>query len=303
MRAPPASWRTPNGARVLGFDDLLAAETVDAVVVSTPTHVHADQVTRALRAGKHVLCEKPLAPTSTDCARMVEAAQQANCQLATGFDYRHFAAVRFLKSVLDDGGIGELDHVRAFGGHDGMANFRAPWMFESATGGGGAAMDIGLHLTDSLRFLFGELQVEGSAATNQVWDVAGSEDNVVAICRTESGAPVAYHATWSEWRGFHFSIEAYGSEGMAAASYAPMANVWIRRRQGAKPATVRKRYIRAILEEKFLGWEVTTRRAFAAEIADLMRRAQGETVLSADGRDGARAVEIAEELRRLGGLG
>ena len=108
-----------------GWRQMLADERVEAVVVSTPPQCHEEIVVAALEAGKHVLCEKPLANTLDGCRRMVEASRRTGKTLATGFNHRYFPAVQFVKQTLASGLIGELDHVRAFAGHTGLDQFSA----------------------------------------------------------------------------------------------------------------------------------------------------------------------------------
>ena len=104
-----------------------------------------------------MLCEKPLANTVAGCRRIVDAAQSAGRVLAVGFNLRYFPAMKFVREVLDAGEIGELDHLRLFGGHDGLHNFRADWQYRAPESGGGAMMDIGIHLSDLARYFLGEI--------------------------------------------------------------------------------------------------------------------------------------------------
>jgi predicted dehydrogenase len=85
-----------------------------------------------------------------------------------------------MKKAIDDGAIGTIDHLRVFGGHDGLANFRADWMYKGCLGGG-AMMDVGIHMTDLARYMMGEVREAYGVASNRIWKVDGSEDNAVAI--------------------------------------------------------------------------------------------------------------------------
>jgi predicted dehydrogenase len=183
---------------------------VEAVVVSTPVHLHEEMVVAALTAGKHVLCEKPLSNSMESCRRILESARANRRTLAVGFNHRYYPSVRFLKRVLDDGRIGTLDHVRVFGGHDGLSNFRADWMYKGVLSGGGAMMDVGIHMTDLTRYVMGEVREVYGVASNRIWNVDQSEDNAVVILKSDTGIPALYQATWTEWKGYRFFIEAYG---------------------------------------------------------------------------------------------
>jgi predicted dehydrogenase len=279
------------------YQQLLEQPDIEAVVVSTPPAYHEDIVLAALGAGKHVLCEKPLAPTVAACRRMVEAARRSGKLLTTGFNHRYLPAVKFLKQTLDSGRIGTLDHVRAFAGHTGLSEFKAPWMYSKDAIGGGALMDVGIHVIDLARYLLGEVSQVYGVATGAVWKLDRSEDNGFALLRSPAGKVATLHATWTEWKGYRFFIEAYGDRGMARAYYAPMFAMAI---YMDKPGGKRRRefhlYPEIILREKFRGWETTTSLSFQEEFRDFVRLAQGaggSTVALADGFAGLRAVEIA----------
>lgn len=285
---------------------MLANAEVDAVIVSTPPQFHEDIVIAALESGKHVLCEKPLAPTLDACRRIVEAARRTGRTLATGFNHRYFPAVQFVKQALDSGLIGELDHVRAFAGHTGLDQFSAPWMYDQTIIGGGALMDNGIHLIDLTRYLLGEVEEVYGFATANVWKLGRSEDNGCAILRGANGKYATLQATWSEWKGYRFFVEAYGTKGMARAYYAPMFSMAVYSDETGGP---RRRkfnfYPHLILQEKFIGWQRTTEQAFEQEFADfirLCRPRRDELLISpsniADGFAGFRAAEIAHAVYR-----
>jgi predicted dehydrogenase len=268
---------------------------IEIAIVSSPVHLHLEHGLAALERGVHVLVEKPLANSVAHCRRLVDAARAAGRTLAVGFTHRYFPSIRRLKAALDRGEIGELNHARAYGGHEGLSQLRANWMYEGALSGGGAMMDIGIHLTDLTRYLFGEVVEVYGVATGSVWKVAGSEDNAMAMFKTAAGLPVSYHATWSEWRGYTFWIDVYGSRGMIRARSAPMLNVMVtQERPGARRTRMFDLHPRYNLRERLFGWERTAEEAAAAELDDLPRLIRGEAVTLADGLAGLRAVEIAQ---------
>jgi predicted dehydrogenase len=274
--------------------EMLERADVDAVVIAAPTPAHEALAVAALAAGKHVLCEKPLAATSEACQRIIVAARAADRSLAVGFNHRYFAPFRVLKRTIEDGVIGSLEHVRALAGHEGLSQLRAEWMYLGVLSGGGAMMDLGIHMADLVRFVAGDIDVVHGLTTHGVWRVPGSEDNALALMRSADGVPIAYHATWTEWRGYTFRLEAYGDRGLVRAQYGPMLNeIVLRQANGGR----RRRWhlhARANLRERLIGWEDTARRAFADELRDFVRKIAGERAMIADGMDGLRAVELAE---------
>ncbi len=290
------------GTRAQTFADYrqLLEAPVDAVIVSSPLPQHEEQVRAALGAGKHVLCEKPLGNTVGSCRRMVAAATEANLRLAVGFNHRYYPSIKFLKRALEDGRIGTLDHLRIFGGHDGLANFRADWQYRAPESGGGAMMDVGIHMTDLARYLLGDITGIYGTASNHIWKVVGSEDNALAIFKSPAGVPALYQATWTEWKGYRFYVEAYGDLGMVRGYYAPMFNLLVTQTEPGGPRKRKiKLYPEIILREKFKSWTSTALISFREELQDFLKVLAGDdNVPLADGIAGLRAMEIADAVYR-----
>ena len=293
--------RAARGTQAKVFKDYrqVLGTPVDAVIVSSPLPDHEEQVTAALSAGKHVLCEKPLGNTTASCRRMLAAAG-AGVHLAVGFNHRYYPCIKFLKRVIDEGRIGTLDHLRIFGGHDGLANFRADWQYRAPESGGGAMMDVGIHMTDLARYLLGDVTEVYGVASNNIWKIVGSEDNAIAILKSPAGIPALYHATWTEWKGYRFHVEAYGERGMVRGYYAPMFNLLITQEKPGGPRKRRiKLYPEIILREKAKSWTSTALVSFREELRDFLIQLGGPAnVPLADGTAGLRAVEVAEAVYR-----
>jgi predicted dehydrogenase len=272
---------------------------MDAIVVSTPVHVHEPACIAAFARGLHVLCEKPLSNTVESCRRIVDAAIGANCVLAVGFNLRYYPAIAFVKDAIDRGLIGDIDHLRIFGGHEGLPKFRADWQYRAPESGGGAMMDVGIHMTDLARYFLGEISDVYGVMSESVWHVPGSEDNAVAVFRNPAGTPAIYQATWNEWKGYVMFVEAYGNRGMVRGSYAPMQNVLITQDQpGAARKTTRRFYPEIMIREKLQSWHSTARLSFSGELRDFLARIGGRCdVALADGYDGLRSVEVAAAVR------
>jgi predicted dehydrogenase len=134
------------------YEALLADPDVDAVYIPLPNHLHMDWTIAAARAGKHVLCEKPIALTAADAERMVEAADAAGVRLMEAFMYRHHPSWVAVREVLASGRIGELQAVQSWFGfyNDDPANIRNVRAF-----GGGALYDVGCYCINLSRMLFG----------------------------------------------------------------------------------------------------------------------------------------------------
>jgi predicted dehydrogenase len=284
-----------SGAKALSdWRAALELPGVEAVMVSSPIQFHEEAVVAALKAGLHVLCEKPMSNTVESCRRMLDAGRASGRTLATGFNHRYYPAMKFLKQAVDDGRIGTVDHVRIFGGHDGLHNFRADWQYKAPVSGGGAMMDVGIHMTDLARFVLGEVSEVYGVASNRVFQVPGSEDNAVAIFKSPSGIAATYQATWTEWKGYRFYVEVYGDKGMVRGYYAPMQNLLVTQDQpGGARKRIRKLYPEIMIREKLKSWTSTALLSFQDELVDFLRMVKGEKTNLADGVAGFRAVEMA----------
>ncbi|WP_051127359.1 MULTISPECIES: Gfo/Idh/MocA family oxidoreductase [unclassified Streptomyces] len=149
---------------------LIARDDVDLVDVCTPGDSHAEIAIAALEAGKHVLCEKPLANTVEEAEAMTEAAERAaeRGQLAmTGFNYRRVPAIALARRMVAEGRVGALRHVRVSYLQDWLVDpaFPLTWRLQKAYAGSGALGDLGAHAVDLAQFLAGEPVAGVSALT------------------------------------------------------------------------------------------------------------------------------------------
>ncbi|MCL5995563.1 MAG: Gfo/Idh/MocA family oxidoreductase [Chloroflexi bacterium] len=165
-------------------DDLLADPRVDAVIVGSPVQYHAGQVVKAARAGKHVLCEKPMAPTVADCDRMIDACERAGVVLMVALVKRFDQSMNYVKQLIDSGQLGSVFQVSVewswpqyftAGGRDKLAN------------GGGLFQDHGAHAVDLCRWWLGEFaSVSGEIAV--LLREREVEDQALVLYRHVNGA-------------------------------------------------------------------------------------------------------------------
>jgi len=290
-----------DGTSAQAFTDMdsFMGVDMDAVIVSTPPHLHEEACVAAFQKGCHVLCEKPMSNTAKGGQAIVDAAKAADKILAVGFNLRYYPFVSFVRDAVDAGKIGKIDHVRIFGGHNGLHNFSAEWQYKQPHSGGGAMMDIGIHMTDLARYFLGEVtQVYGVMSEN-VWNVKGSEDNAMAVFKSPEGIAASYHATWTEWKGYKSYVEVYGDRGMARGAYAPMQNLLISKETSDGPAKkTRKFYPEIMVREKLKTWESTCLMSFQDELRDFQKMVSGDyKVPLADGHAGLRSLELSEAVR------
>lgn len=285
----------PHGAAVeTGWRKLIERTDVDAVIVSTPPSLHAEMTVAALRAGKHVLCEKPLARNRQECEAMIEAAKRSGRVLATGFNYRFYPSILKARELFDSGIIGELDHIRSYTGYSATDHNHA-WLHELGTMGGGSLRDNGIHLIDlTLYFLGAPASIQGSAS-NGVWKFPGCEDNGFAIVRGVNGKLASVHASWTEWTGYKFRVEIYGSRGCIRASCFPMITevVWASE-TGGKPNRKRHLFPYVHLMEHLRSYRWVVVESFVKEIEAFEDAVNGKPGALASGQDGLYTIEVAE---------
>jgi len=278
---------------------LVRRDDLDAVVISTPPPLHAEMCIEALENGKHVLCEKPLARTPEECQQILTVAQQSGRVLATGFNYRFYPAIVKAREILDSGLIGELDHIRSYAGHPGGREFTHPWVHDVKVMGGGALLDNGIHMIDLTRYFLGEVAEVKGYATDSVWGFHGCEDNGFALLKSRAGKVATLQASWSEWRGYQFRIEVYGTRGCVRASYPPMMTqmAWVEK-LGGRPR--RKFYLFPKLQvvERLRSYRWTGLQSFVKELMAFSLTIAGEKTSLALGRDGLKSVEIAHAVYR-----
>ena len=202
----------PHGAAVnADWRSAVTDDRIDAVVVATTHDLLAPIVTAALRAGKHVVVEKPAALRAEDLDEAVAIARERRLTVRVGFNHRHHRAFREMRNIVDRGELGPLTHVRARYGHGGRIGYDREWRADPALAGGGEAIDQGMHVIDLARWFLGDfVDVHGFAET-YFWDMP-VEDNAFLLLRTKARQVASLHASWSEWKNT-FSFELYGRVG------------------------------------------------------------------------------------------
>jgi predicted dehydrogenase len=178
------------GARrwIQDWRELVADPEIDAVYVATPVHLHAEQAIAAGLAGKHVLCEKPMAMTVKECDAMIAACLDGGVKLGIAY-YRHFyPAIEFIKSIIAKGEIGipVLTQINVFEKFDpGPSNPRR-WLVDAELSGGGPMLDFGCHRVEVLLDLFGDATRINGLAANIVFD-RKVEDTASALLQFAGG--------------------------------------------------------------------------------------------------------------------
>ena len=206
------------------LSEVLSSAEVDAVVVATPDHTHHEITLAALRAGKAVLVQKPLAPTSEQAEELVVAAEESGVVLCVAFMHRFVDEAVTLAGLIREGALGELHMVRLRNATGGAGWSR--WFYERPEhGAGGVAMQLGVHGIDLLLHLFGDIDAVSGCAGRHLEHRELDDGSVVAVDTDDyalahyelAGGLVASHEmSHTEVAGCdRFRLEVYGSEGTA----------------------------------------------------------------------------------------
>ncbi len=189
------------------WEEVVAKEGVDAVIVCTPPNLHLPMCTSALKQGKHVLCEKPLARNPNEAEAIVKTAQENNVKLKCGFNLRHHPGIKQARDWVDQGLIGEPSFVRCRYGTGGRPGYDKEWRADPDISGGGQLMDQGIHVIDLSRWFLGDFTEVYGFLQTAFWDVTPQEDNAFCLLRTERGQVASIHVSWTQWKNlFSFPI-------------------------------------------------------------------------------------------------
>ena len=192
-------------------DDLLGDDEIDAIYIATPTFLHAPQTIMAAEAGKHILCEKPMAMNMDECLRMVEECRRNHVKLMIGHHLRFKPDSWGIRRIIADGTIGDVSLIKAqqsiWYNPDPTA-----WRVNPSLGGGGSLMDLGVHCIDLLRFILKSEVVEVAAFTQTLTFNYPVEDTAIVLIRFDRGAYGVIDSCFNIKHSRRV-LEVYGSEG------------------------------------------------------------------------------------------
>jgi len=213
-----AEFAQRHGAR-RGYADwreLLSDRDIDAVYVATPVRLHAEQAVAAAEAGKHVLCEKPMALDVAGCERMISAARAHGVKLGVAYYRHHYPVVARLRELIASGEIGRpvLVQVQAFELFDPPPAHPRAWLLRKSESGGGPMMDFGCHRIEVLLDLLGPVAEVRGTPTNVRFHDREVEDTCVAHFRFRSGAEAVLAVTHAAQES-RDAVQLFASKGSA----------------------------------------------------------------------------------------
>ena len=221
------------------YEDVLDLKGVDAVSVCTPNAFHAPITIAALKAGKHTLCEKPMATSDKEAKDMIAASEKAGKFLMIGHNQRLMPLHVKAKQLISDGVIGKVITFRTSFSHPGPESWSIEgatgWFFDKKQAFVGSMGDLGVHKADLLRFLLGEEIVEAAAFVGHLYKPMGDvDDNAVCILRTESGSLGTLTSSWTHNPGEDNATTLYGSKGILRLGSDPNYSVIVELADGEK---------------------------------------------------------------------
>jgi predicted dehydrogenase len=233
-------------ARLYGWEEsdcewerVIGREDIDVVDVATPGYLHHPMVIAAAQAGKHVICEKPLANNLTQAKEMLKAVEKAGVLHMVNFNYRRVPAVAYAKKLIEDGSIGDVYHYHGAYLQDWIIDpdFPLVWRLEKKFAGSGALGDIGAHAADLAEYLNGEIRVVSGQMTTFVkerplptegagaWGAKGRkgkgkvtvDDDANFLARFKNGSVGVFESSrFAGGRRNFNTFEVYGSKGSIA---------------------------------------------------------------------------------------
>ena len=261
------------------LEGMLADPGIDAVYIGTTNDLHAERTIAAARAGKHVLCEKPLALTLAEAGAMIAACEEAGVVLATNHHLRGAPTIRAMREQVEAGAIGEIVAARVFHARSLPDELRT-WRLKRPEAGGGVVLDVTVHDADTVRFLLADEVAEVVAMTaNQGLAEPPLEDSAMGVMRMRGGQLVSFHDAFTVPHA-GTGLELHGTEGSLIGREVmtpdPIGQVFLRRLDEIEEVEIAERgpiYERVV-------------RQFDAAV-------RGEGRPLATGEDGAAALAIA----------
>lgn len=197
-----------NGRAVADFNEAVSDPQVEAVIVATVNSALAEVSAAAVRAGKHVLVEKPAGVSVKQIDELISLAKKNKVCIRVGFNHRHHPAFRKAREIFESGVMGELMFIRARYGHGGRIGYDKEWRAKPGLSGGGELIDQGIHLIDLAHWFLGDFEKVGGHADTYFWKMP-VDDNAFLDLQTAKGQTAWLHVSCTEWKNL-FSFEIYG---------------------------------------------------------------------------------------------
>jgi len=226
-------------------EELLANPEIDAVSICAANYAHAELTIKALKAGKHVLCEKLMATTPDDCDEMLLAHKETGKRLMIDQNQRFAMAHQKAKELIESGYIGRVVTFRTTFGHGGPETWAIKpgndtWFFDKKKAAMGAMADLGVHKTDAVRYMLGQDVVRTTARLATLdkrgpdGELIGVDDNAICIYEMSGGAVGTMTASWTYYGGEDNTTIFYGTKGIMRIYDDPEHSIVVIHEDGTK---------------------------------------------------------------------
>lgn len=193
---------------------VVSRDDVDAVLICTPPHIHAEISIAALRQGKHVFCEKPLCRTLEEAKGIIQAVRESDRVFKCAFNHRFHPAVQEAKRLADQGDLGRLIFSRCRYGYIGRQSYPKEWRADPVQVTGGPLAEQGIHGIDLFRWFLGDIAEVVCMTSQRYFADQPFEDNAMALFRSVTGTTANLHSSITQWKNM-FSFEVFGEDGYA----------------------------------------------------------------------------------------
>jgi 1,5-anhydro-D-fructose reductase (1,5-anhydro-D-mannitol-forming) len=196
----------------LTHQEIIHHPDIDVIIVCTPNYLNKDLTISALKAGKHVFCEKPPCFTAEDMREIINLEKQSGNKLMYGFNHRHHDSIIRMKEMIDSKTFGKVLWMRGRYGKSVTNDYFNNWRAKKELSGGGILIDQGIHMLDLFLHLGGDFDVVKAEVSNLYWNLE-VEDNAFVILKNSKTKMVAnLHSTMTQWRHL-FSLEVFLENG------------------------------------------------------------------------------------------
>jgi len=268
------------GARRAGVEEIMADKDIAAVIVATPTDLHATQVEEAARAGKAIFCEKPIDLSSARAEACLAVVREHNARLMLGFNRRFDPSFARLKAEVEAGAVGKVELVQI------TSRDPAPPPVDYIKRSGGLFRDMMIHDFDMARFLLGEEVTEvfatGAALVDPAIGAAGDVDTATATLKTASGRIAVITNSRRATYGYDQRLEVHGEKGMIQAGNETATTLTRANASGFTSDPLLDFFMQRYAE------------AYRLELAAFCRLAAGEDIAVPTGEDGLAALRLAD---------
>ena len=276
--SPPAAeaLAAATGSHVRDLDSIIEDRDIDAVVICTPTDLHAGLIERAAQAGKAVFCEKPVDIDASRIRKCLEVVAASGATLMIGFNRRFDPSFSALARRLRAGEIGAVEIVTI------LSRDPAPPPPEHAAWSGGLCRDMMIHDLDMARFLLVEVHAVGACLVDPAIGAAGDVDTAAVLLKTASGRIAQISNSRRAAYGYDQRIEVHGSTGLLSAGNRQATTVTLADSAGYRTDPALPFFLERYAE------------AYRAELDAFIAAALGEAPASPSGEDGLRAQILAD---------